>query len=352
MRKVIVPLVLLTCMLSFNSFATEQINKVSIKIEADDEDFESMPELEVTTKSEHYSVDGYEITIGLNGEDLNPNEDEDDEDLGSDDQDVDNGPGAASGKKSSSTSSKKKTSNSPVTCEITLTAADGYKFSTMKKSDIKVSGFDANCTKASRQDSGTTLVLTVQLPGIKSRVGMVETATWDESGKAKWSSAMNANTYLLILYRDGRAIGHDYETEGTTYNFAPLMQKPGSYTYTVKAKDANDQISKRTESDSYSVSEEVADANRERYAIEYEIVDTSLGPAANSNILNGGWQEEDGKYWYRLDNGMFPQSTWYQIDGDWYWFDEDGYIITNQKKMWKGKEYFLGKDGRMQGNEE
>ena len=42
-----------------------------------------------------------------------------------------------------------------------------------------------------------------------------------------------------------------------------------------------------------------------------------------------------------------PQGNWMQIGEDWYWFDEDGYMIQDEWKSWKGKEYYFGNDGKM-----
>lgn len=326
-------------------FADTKISNVSIKIEVDDEDTSALPDLEITAKGKNYSVDGYEITIGLDGEDLNMNED----DINNidDDQDEANGPGAISNNKSTASSSTKKKKTEPVTCEITLSAEDGYYFNTMSKKNIKVTGLGANCTKATRQDSKKTLVLTVQLPDIKSRIGIVEEATWKENCIATWESAANANTYELRLYRDGKATGKTYETEARTFNFAPYMLKTGQYTYTVKAIDVNGESSKRCESDQTSITEALVSQYKERYKVEYEKSNPGEGPSSGRKILNGGWQMDNGRYWYRLDDGMFPQASWLNLGDDWYWFDEDGYMISNEWKSWKGNEYYFGSDGKM-----
>ena len=314
----------------------KKINTVSVKIKADDEDPSELPSIDVTTSSKNYSVSDYEYTVGL--EELYDDEYED----------TYGGPGAddeTSSTKKKTTSAKEK---EPVTIEITLSASDEYRFATMTKKDIKVNGLDANCTKASRQDSGATLVLTVQLPGLKTRVGMVEEAGWKDSHTASWSEGLNGLTYLVRLYYEDRSIGSEYETEMQTFDFAPLMLKQGSYHYVVRTVTSDGEKSKKTESDYVTISDAEAEANKALYKLEYEqVTDMSQGPTGNRILLNGGWQKSGEKYWYRLNDGMYPQATWYMIDGDWYWFGADGYIITNQWKTWKGKDYYFGEDGRM-----
>ena len=63
--------------------------------------------------------------------------------------------------------------------------------------------------------------------------------------------------------------------------------------------------------------------------------------------INVGWQEEDGEYWYRCEDGTFPQTQWLQVDENWYFFDSDGHMVKNQWVRWKGKEYYFGNDGSM-----
>ena len=52
----------------------------------------------------------------------------------------------------------------------------------------------------------------------------------------------------------------------------------------------------------------------------------------------------DGTHWWILDNtGWRPVSQWQKIDGLWYYFDEDGFMATNE---WRDG-YYLGGDGAL-----
>lgn len=317
--------------------ADTKINTISLKIETEqDDDTYGLPELEITAKGKNYSVDGYEITS------------ETEEDSNYEDEDEGNGPGASIQTTTKSTTKKETVkSDEPITCEITLSAEDSYYFNTMAKKDIKINGFGANCTKAVRQNKGTTLVLTVELPELKNVVRMVDNAGWKDSNIASWDKSDNASGYEVKLYRDGKGVGKVYETSGTKFNFGPLMLREGSYSYTVRAKDSDGKNTKRTESDTTTITAEQAKQLKEKYGVIYEKVNAGEGPSADRKILNGGWQNDNGKYWYRLDDGMFPQNSWLQLGDNWYFFDSDGYMLQNEWKTWKGNEYYFGSDGIM-----
>ena len=312
-------------LMPITSFGSEKINSINVKIDSEDEETLDMPDLEVSTSAKKYHVDGYDIIIGLDGY----SEYEEDDGPGDDDE------------------VKHEISNDPVTIEITLTAEEDYTFGVMGKDDIKVKGFDANCIKASRQNSGETLVLTVELPGIKERIGYVEYPEWKENTIANWKPAENALTYEIRLYHDDKAIGNIYETKGTCYNFAPLMLKEGNYHYTIRAKGLDDEKGIKTESDYITISNETAQLLKDKYALKYEPLPEGSGPDTPRILLNGGWQLENGKYWYRRNDGTYPQNEWLKLGEDWYYFDENGFMVSNTEIIWKGESYSFRKDGRM-----
>ena len=41
------------------------------------------------------------------------------------------------------------------------------------------------------------------------------------------------------------------------------------------------------------------------------------------------------------------KNKWVEIDGKWYYFDKNGYMVKNHWKMYKGEWYYLGADGAM-----
>ncbi len=76
---------------------------------------------------------------------------------------------------------------------------------------------------------------------------------------------------------------------------------------------------------------------------------------------------KDGRWWYRHADGSWTSNNWEKIDGKWYYFDKDGWMVTGWVK-WKrrwcycessgacaysktlhidGKDYVFGRDGYM-----
>ena len=43
-----------------------------------------------------------------------------------------------------------------------------------------------------------------------------------------------------------------------------------------------------------------------------------------------GWQENSYGWWYQRANGTYPASEWEQINGIWYYFDENGYMLADE----------------------
>lgn len=50
----------------------------------------------------------------------------------------------------------------------------------------------------------------------------------------------------------------------------------------------------------------------------------------------------DGRWWYRHDNGTFTQGAWELIDGKYYYFDGEGWMLSNTTTP---DGYYVGADG-------
>lgn len=59
-----------------------------------------------------------------------------------------------------------------------------------------------------------------------------------------------------------------------------------------------------------------------------------------------GWTEDENGWTYRDEYGV-PVSVWKEINGAWYKFDSDGYILTNEWVALEDKWYWLKSDGAM-----
>ena len=60
----------------------------------------------------------------------------------------------------------------------------------------------------------------------------------------------------------------------------------------------------------------------------------------------GEWKSDDKGYWYQYNDGNIPKDKWSQIDGNWYYFDDKGYMATNQYRSdGKGGYSWVGENG-------
>lgn len=41
------------------------------------------------------------------------------------------------------------------------------------------------------------------------------------------------------------------------------------------------------------------------------------------------WKSDANGWWYQKDDGSYPKSQWQRIDGQWYYFNKDGYMYSN-----------------------
>ena len=58
-------------------------------------------------------------------------------------------------------------------------------------------------------------------------------------------------------------------------------------------------------------------------------------------------EDESGHKMYKNEDGIFVRSDWYEIDGDKYYFDGNGYLVVDQ---WVNDEYFVDENGKMKTN--
>ena len=68
----------------------------------------------------------------------------------------------------------------------------------------------------------------------------------------------------------------------------------------------------------------------------------------NGLTVEKGWQNNDKGYWYIREDGSYPKDQFEKIDGVWYYFDENGYMLAEHWKKHKdGKWYWFDKSGAM-----
>lgn len=59
--------------------------------------------------------------------------------------------------------------------------------------------------------------------------------------------------------------------------------------------------------------------------------------------LAGQWQQNATGWWYQEDNSSYSVNAWKELNGKWYYFNHDGYMVSN---AWVDN-YYLGSDGAM-----
>lgn len=77
-------------------------------------------------------------------------------------------------------------------------------------------------------------------------------------------------------------------------------------------------------------------------ALHDRITEGSTAPAARAQWV----QKEDGRWWYRHADGSYTAGDWELVDGKWYLFDAEGWMLTGWQQV-DGHWYLLGADGAM-----
>ena len=65
--------------------------------------------------------------------------------------------------------------------------------------------------------------------------------------------------------------------------------------------------------------------------------------------LKGESEGNTKKWWYKHSDGSYTANDWEKIDGEWYFFDYNGWMKTGWI-VWKGKDYYLYGNGVMAHN--
>ena len=219
-------------------------------------------------------------------------------------------------------------------CADTLQRADGATLivRALEKVDASRSGEEKTVTiRAVDSTTGQailpdqTMELTVRLLFLENvdyeGVAAPYSAYWDpkQPGKARWCQVPKAKYYQIQLIRDHRAVGDQYSIYGDGYDFSSLITEDGEYWFQVRSvRKSTNEKSDWTKSEKLKVTGE---PKQEEAAPGPGEEDTALPEAA------GSWQQAaDGiRWWWRNPNGSFPAGEWMKINGEWYYFDEEGY---------------------------
>lgn len=238
---------------------------------------------------------------------------------------------------------------------VELNAESDHAFYLSKASQVKLNGAGAEYVKASRLENGTLLRITVKFSKLEDVCDTVNYAVWNGDGTASWEPAYNAVRYKLTFGKDkSRKV---YYTGNTSYDFKPLMTRPGSYSLSVRPISKSGYIAGGCDAGSTYITTEQAAANREAYGVESETrkkegVENISGPGTVDVIYkNTGWKQDDTGWWYQNNDGSYVQCDWVQLNNAWYFFGADGYMVSNKVIDWGPDSYYFGTDGKMVVNE-
>lgn len=247
---------------------------------------------------------------------------------------------------------------------VTMYADDDAYFASASKSLFDLDGEGASYVSASRRDSNSCIVLTVQLKKYSGAVADVpEGADWEQAGIGTWDEVANAAYYEVRLKRGGAMIGETMKVDDTRFDFTSMITQTGQYSFQVRSVNRymTSKASKWASSERWDIDDEALSELRGRGGSTNNFYTGSTSGSSGStsgtvsSSTNGGpsgavtgWQRNNVGYWYRNYDGTWPAARWQQINGYWYYFNQDGYMVANN---WlhhtDGKWYYLGPNGAM-----
>lgn len=125
--------------------------------------------------------------------------------------------------------------------------------------------------------------------------------------------------------KDGKTLV-TINSKGTSYDFSDYINIAGSYTFTVRAVTtaSNQNSTWSTGSEPYIL---------------------TLEDAWYSD--NGIWKQVGNKWRFVYTDGSYPTFSWRQIKEKWYYFDGNGYMVSNcyVKSLAENLYYRIGEDG-------
>lgn len=243
-----------------------------------------------------------------------------------------------------------------VRVEITIMADEGKYFPTsLGSSKCKVTG--ATFVSAKALDDNTMQVKADYLP--VSVLGTSQEAGWSNSNskKAVWKAVSHAPGYALTLYGNDKVVKRMTVTDNSADLSDYMKDSDKYYYYEVKAVPMTDAQKKYLKEGDIVLSGE-------------RTLEESESHGSDSDGSSGRWEDAGS---FKGDHYIYPDgskavSTWKMIDGNWYYFGQDGsrsrgwmnyggswYYMDGNGVMqtgWiypgDGAWYYLGADGNMQ----
>lgn len=299
--------------------ASKPINTVSVKVDSDLQPGSGLPDIEIGSGS----ASGGNVRVSVSGSKYSVAEaewvDKSDKEL--------------------------KAADEP-RMKVTLEPADvseDYFLASYKDSNVKIS----SGTFVSARRDGDNLVVTLKVRPIKGDFDPPKDAYWHEDnlGEARWDKAENSSgCYELQLYRDGKSVYKVPSLKAVRYNFYPYMTEEGEYTFKVRTIPDSETEKK------YSKKSDWIESGELRITDRY--VSDGKGQQKNGSAVKRGtkdavgWVKENDIWFYRYPDGSLCSGRWEYIDGQWYYFNVDGAMLTGWQNI-NNRYYYLYPNGQM-----
>lgn len=208
--------------------------------------------------------------------------------------------------------------------EIELSAKSGFCFASPNRKYFSLFGCGAQFKKASVDADANTVILQVTFPTLDSILPASTAVGWSNTN-AVWDEVEGSKSYEVQLYRDNRLLT-TVTAKHDRFDFRSYLNLEGAYTFCVRAYGTY-----RSQAGPWS-------ERSEPYTITTEDA---------YYIDNGNWKRDRTGRRYVYKNNVYPTNTWRCINNKWYYFNYDGYMLTNCyiKSTELNFYYWLGADG-------
>lgn len=253
-----------------------------------------------------------------------------------------------------------------VTAELTLTAEDGYSFSS--NPTLRVSG----ATISSKSVSSDEIIIKVKVGPLYYKLEAPEKVAWasERSAIVKWSAVKHATEYQIKIYNDDVVVRTE-TVKGRSFDAGKYFNGENGVSVAVIARSTGSSNSSYIV-DSDEVFVDGSDVDWDDKETTYGVWKGDryrLSDDDEDSVYATGWVEIFGK-WYYFGQNELLQKGWFQ-DGDkkyysdsegvmqvgwvkpkgseeWYYFRSNGEMVTGWLAAGApGTWYYMGTDGSM-----
>ncbi len=161
-----------------------------------------------------------------------------------------------------------------------------------------------------------------------------------------WASAGDQEQEAEQIWTD-RQPEQEEETQDTKEEITPGEDSPEGENELPEEDDSGDVTLEDPDPDSDDSEADagIPDAEATKEPQPSKILpEAAESETARAATAAGQWKSENGKLWYRNADGSYTRSDFQKIDGKWFYFDKDGWLLTGWQKI-GGRWYYFNKTG-------